>query len=99
MNKENIIKTLKKELPYLRSEYNIKKMGLFGSFVKGKQHKGSDIDIIVEFKKPLGIRFVDFAEHIESVLGKDVDVLTLEGIKSIRIKEIADNIKRSILYV
>ena len=59
----------------------------------------SDIDIVVEFEKPIGFKFFEFAEYIEKLLGRKVEILTSEGIKGIRIKEVAVEIKRSLLYV
>lgn len=43
---ENIIETLKKEEPYLKSRYFIKHIDLFGSYAKKQQHKGSDLDLV-----------------------------------------------------
>ena len=95
----NVIEKLKKELPYLRANFGIKKIGIFGSIAKGVQRPDSDIDIVVEFEKPLGFKFMDFAEYLEKILGNKVDILTSEGIKSIRIKKVASDIERSIIYV
>lgn len=97
--KEDIITILKKELPYLRNFFGVKRIGLFGSFAKGIQREDSDVDIVVEFEKPIGLKFIEMADHIEKILGKKVDILTPAGIKSIRIKKIAENIKKSIVYV
>ena len=99
LKKETIIQKIKEELPNLRKRFNIKKIGLFGSYSKGKQGEGSDIDIIVEFEKPVGLAFIDLIEYLEQKLGKKVDILTPEGINSIRIKEIAQGIRDSIIYV
>ena len=99
LTKEEIIKILRKELPYFRSNFGVEKIGLFGSFAKGIPTIESDVDIIVEFKKPIGLRFVDFAEHIENILGRKIDILTPEGLNSIRIKKVQEGIKRNIIYV
>jgi predicted nucleotidyltransferase len=63
------------------------------------QRKKSDIDLFIEFQRPIGLDFVDLTEHIEDVLGRKVDAITPEGIKGIRVKEIANSIKRGIIYV
>ena len=81
------------------SEYGVKKIGLFGSYAKGTPAKGSDIDILVEFEKPIGLKFIEFAEYLEGLLGTKVDILTPAGIKSIRIDKVAGNITESIVYV
>ncbi len=66
--KEEIVSTLKKELPYLRSLFGVKRIGLFGSFAKGIQREDSDVDIIVEFEKPIGLKFIELSDHIEKTL-------------------------------
>lgn len=99
MSKEDIVTILKKELPYLRNFFGVKRIGLFGSFAKGIQREDSDVDIVVEFEKPIGLKFIEMADHIEKILGKKVDILTPAGIKSIRIKQVAEDIKKSIVYV
>ena len=99
LNKEEAIEILKKELPYLKDKYGIKKIALFGSFAKEKQRNESDIDIIVEFERPIGLKFVELAEYVESILGRKVDILTPEGIKSIRVSSVSEDIIRSAIYV
>ena len=55
--------------------------------------------ILVEFEKPIGLKFMEFAEYIEGLLGTTVDILTPAGIESIRIDQVARNIKENIIYV
>ena len=90
---------LRKNSPYLRDNYGVKRIGLFGSFAKGIQREDSDIDILVEFEKTVGFKFIELAEYFEKLLGKKVDILTSEGIKSIRLKKVARDIERSVVYV
>ncbi len=99
LTQEKIMKILRKELPHLASEYGVKRVGLFGSYAKGIQQADSDIDILVEFERPIGLKFVEFGEYIEKLLGKKTDILTPAGVKSIRIKKIAEDIKKGIVYV
>ena len=70
LNKEKITEILKEKYPYLLSEYGVRKIGLFGSYAKGKQTEKSDIDIIAEFENPIGLKFMEFAEYLEELLGK-----------------------------
>jgi len=83
----------------LSSYYGVKRIALFGSFAKGEQRADSDIDILVEFKRPIGLKFMDFAEYIEKLMNRKVDILTPEGINGIRIKSVAENIERGLIYV
>ena len=96
---QKVINVLRREIPYLKENYGVKKIALFGSVVKGKYNKSSDIDIVVEFEKPIGLRFMDLAEYLEKKLGRKTDILTAEGVRSIRIKKVAQDIKRSMFYV
>jgi hypothetical protein len=96
---QKVINVLRRELPYLKENYGVKKIALFGSIAKNKHTKASDIDMVVEFIRPIGFRFMDLAEYLEKRLGRKIDILTADGIKSIRIKKVARDIKRSLLYV
>jgi len=99
LTRTEITRTLRENYPYLASEYGVKRIGLFGSYAKDTPTEASDIDIVVEFGHPIGFRFVEFVEYLESLLGKPVDVLTPAGIQGIRIDRIAKDIKESTVYV
>ena len=99
MSKEDIIRIIKSVLPILIDKFNVNTIALFGSFAKGAQTDTSDIDLVVEFKKPIGLKFIELGEYLEEILCRKVDLLTKDCIKSIRIKEIANSIERSLLYV
>ena len=79
--------------------YTVKKIGLFGSFAKDKQDKNSDIDLIVEFGNPDLDNFMNLVDYLENLFGRRVEVLTPIGVDTIRIKEVAEDIKRSVIYV
>lgn len=70
-------------------------LGLFGSVVRDDFSPSSDIDIIVEFNRPIGIEFVDLAEYIEQRLQKKVDLVSRKGVKDKYFKAI----EREIVYV
>ena len=99
MTREKVVGILRKELPYFISEYGVKRIGLFGSYAKGIQAEDSDIDILVEFERPIGLKFVDFGEYLERLLGRRVDILTPVGIEPIRVERVARYIKDSIVYL
>ncbi len=99
LTQKEIIGTLRRNFPFLRDNYGVKRMGLFGSFAKGIQREDSDIDILVEFEKPVGFKFIEFAEYIKKLLDKKVDILTPEGIKGIRLEKVAKDIEKSVVYV
>ena len=99
MTSEMVIKVLREEYPYLASEYGVKRLGVFGSHAKGLATEASDVDLVVEFTRPIGFKFIEFTEYLESLLGKNVDVLTPAGIQGIRIERIARSIQESVVYV
>lgn len=99
LTREEVIEMLREKLPYFVSQYGVKRIGLFGSYAKGTQAEDSDVDVVVEFERPIGLKFVEFGDYLEKMLGKKADILTPAGIESIRISRVADNIRDSIVYV
>lgn len=101
--KEKILETLRKEHPYLMEKYGVEKIAIFGSFSKDLQRKRSDIDVLVELERPLGLDFVELAYHLEDVLGRKVDLATFDcfknSFKNPRYKHIAEDIEKSLIYV
>ena len=99
LTKETVIEKLREDYSYLAIEYGVKRIGLFGSFAAGTADEASDIDVVVEFEQPVGYRFVELVDHLEHLLGRKVDVLTPIGIQGIRVRDVADEIEETILYV
>jgi len=62
----------------LRTEPNVRFALLFGSAARGDDHKGSDMDLIVEMRDSSPVRVIDLELKLEGLLGRRVDVLTLE---------------------
>jgi len=56
----------------------------------------SDVDIVVEFERPIGLKFMEFVTYMENLFGKKVDVLTKDGIKNIRVKNVSTEIEKNI---
>jgi predicted nucleotidyltransferase len=99
LTKQKIIELLQAQRTYLSAEYGVGRIGLFGSYAKESPKEGSDVDLLIEFKRPIGLRFVELVEYLEALLGHKVDVLTPGGIENIRIKRIAKDIAESVVYV
>ncbi len=96
---DEVIGKIKKQYPYLESEFGVKKIGLFGSVAKRTENKNSDIDLIVEFNRPIGLKFVLLADYMEKIFNRKVDILTKEGIRNIRVKNVSRDIEKDIIYV
>ena len=71
---------LRKHKPTLRTEFHVKEIYLFGSYTRGEQTAKSDIDILVEFEKPIGLKIVDLKDYLEAILGTKVDVVSKKAI-------------------
>ena len=94
--KEEILKILKDELPYLREKFNVKSIGLFGSYARDEQKDKSDVDILVEFSKPIGFfKFMELEEYLSKKLGVKVDLVTPDALKPM----IKPQVMREIVYV
>jgi len=64
------------------------KVGIFGSFARGDNKKGSDIDILVEFKEsPSLLTLIKLENDLSEILGVKVDLVTTGALKNKRIKK------------
>ena len=81
MSLSTIKNVLQGLMPELEAKYNVSALGLFGSVVREDYSANSDIDIIVDFSKPIGIDFIDLAELLEKHLDKKVDLVSRKGVK------------------
>ena len=81
----NSLSTIQKKLqeikPALVAKYGVNTIGLFGSVVRDDFTNESDIDIVVDFSKPIGIEFIDLAYELEAIFKRKVDLVSLDGIK------------------
>ena len=93
--KNEITRILKQHKNELIKEFNIKKIGLFGSCSRDEHHEGSDIDILVELDDPLGLRFVRLAYVLQELLNSKVDLVSKDAIKP----RLWQYIERDIVYV
>src|SRR3989338_11339949 len=74
LNSKEIIKRIEEKSREIK-KYDIKKIGLFGSFAKNKQHKKSDIDIIVNFEKETFDNYLDLLFLLERMFRKKIDLV------------------------
>jgi len=97
MSHINSIKDILQRLkPELNKKFNVRTIGLFGSIVRDDfSPTKSDVDIIVDFSKPIGIEFVDLAVYLEAQIKRKVDLVSKNGIKKSYFREI----EHEIVYV
>lgn len=81
----------------IRKKYGVVILGIFGSYARGEQDELSDIDILVELKKPIGLKFFELWDELENLLGIKVDLLTIKAVK--QKPKLWESIKKDIIYV
>jgi len=95
---DEIRRILKKHGSELKEKYGIKEIGVFGSYVRGEQKKGSDIDILVEFYPDTEmdlITFVELEEYLSDLLGIKVDLVMKSALKP----RIGKHILKEVVYI
>lgn len=82
VDNKHIISILQKAKPALQKSYGFTSLALFGSYSRNTAVRGkSDIDVMVEFSEPIGIRFIDLADELEEILKQKVDLVSRKAIK------------------
>ena len=73
---------LKDKKKYLKERFSVQSIGIFGSYVRNEAGKDSDIDILVEFNKPIDFfDFLDLEEYLSELLGVKVDLVEKQSLK------------------
>jgi predicted nucleotidyltransferase len=80
-DRAEIIRLLRQAKPELGRQFGVKHLAIFGSYARGDQREDSDVDIVVEVDPSIGLKFVDLAEAIESLLGVRAEVVSRRAIK------------------
>lgn len=65
---------------YLLKKYRVKRIGLFGSYIRNESSKRSDIDLIVDFEEKTFDNFIELAFELEKIFDRKIDLLTEKGI-------------------
>lgn len=77
----DILAVLRRERARLFAKYGLKSMAVFGSATRDDFRPDSDVDIMVEFERPIGIEFVSLADELETIVQRKVDLVTRGSIK------------------
>ncbi|MDO8672913.1 MAG: nucleotidyltransferase family protein [Dehalococcoidia bacterium] len=90
-----IIAILASNKPDIMQRFNVKRIGLFGSYARNEQGTASDVDILVDFDPSIGWDFVALAEATERLLGLPVHIVSRRAISPYHMK----GIRRDLVYV
>ena len=92
---KEIIDALRSERTFLKNEFGVINIGIFGSYVKGIQQDDSDIDFFVEFEKPSFDWAAGLQIYLEKKFNKKIE-LVRKGEKVNR--RFAERIKDNVIY-
>ncbi|MCX6053449.1 MAG: nucleotidyltransferase family protein [Chloroflexi bacterium] len=74
----------------------VQSLDVFGSLARGEETSSSDIDILVEFYRPVGLfEFIRLKLYLEELTGKQVDLVTRDALRP----AMRDEILREAVYV
>ncbi|MCD6569481.1 MAG: nucleotidyltransferase family protein [Deltaproteobacteria bacterium] len=91
-----IVKILRLHHIDVREKFKVKEIGVFGSYVRGEQRQGSDIDILVEFENGYKTfdNYMELKFFLEEILNSKVDLVIKTTIRD----EIKQNILSEVTY-
>jgi predicted nucleotidyltransferase len=96
MKKDEIINTLKKDKQFLKDNYGVVTIALFGSYAKGMENRDSDVDFMVEFKEPSYSLLMGLYSYLEDRLNSKIEIVRKGPHLSDRF---LNNIKNDLIYV
>jgi len=95
LSAKEIESKLKQLKPELANQFNVSKIGYFGSYAAETQTADSDLDLIVEFSQPMGWNFFTLQKFLEQALGLRIDLITNNSLK----ERIKDSILTKVRYI
>lgn len=83
--KSPLIGRLAKAAPAIRSQFGVKRIGIFGSFARGEQTAASDVDVLVEFAEGYATfrNFMGLCQYLESLFHRKVDLLVESSLSNL----------------
>lgn len=94
LDKEDIKKILLARKTEIKT-YGVKRIGIFGSFVRGEQHPESDLDFMVEYlpgQKNFD-NFMNLAFLLEDTFQRKIDLITPESISQYIYPQVLEEIE------
>lgn len=81
LRRDEVIRRLRSQAVLL-SRYGVRSLRLFGSLARDEAREGSDIDLLVEFDRPVGLfHLLRLQEELEQALGATVDLVMPSGLR------------------
>ena len=97
-NKQELINEIKKIKSELETKFDVKEIGIFGSYASGEQNEDSDLDVLVELKNDSKLSLLGlciFENWLSEVLGVKVDLVLKSTLKP----QIGKRILKEVIYL
>jgi len=90
-----MISEIKKAALPILTAYGVRRAAVFGSFARGEETANSDVDLLIELPRPIGLLpFVGLKLELEDALHRSVDLVEYEALDSrLKTRIVADQIK------
>lgn len=94
LSRDLVLTTLKNHQPEL-AKFGVERIALFGSVVRNEATQESDVDLLVEFNRPIGLfEYIELQMHLEALLKCPVDLVTPDALR----EEMRDEILSETVY-
>lgn len=92
----NAIEILKKHESTIKEKFHVRRIGIFGSFARGEEKEGSDIDVLVDFEEGSKTfdNFMELKFFLEDLFNRKVDLVTFDALRP----QLKDDILRELVY-
>jgi hypothetical protein len=80
LTKEVVLREIEKSAEIIKS-YGVRRMGVFGSVVRGRAGEESDLDLVVEFSEKTFDNYFGLKFFLEDLFGRKVDLVIAEAVK------------------
>jgi uncharacterized protein len=95
MNREFLFSVLREQQEELKKR-GVKSLAVFGSVARGDFNELSDLDLLVEFERPVGLfEFIRLKMYLEQMTGRGVDLVTPDAVR----QEMCERILGDAIYV
>lgn len=80
MTREEILKRLEDHRDAIRG-FEVRRLGIFGSYARGEENVASDMDFLVEFERSTFDNYFDLKFFLEDLFSCNVDLVIKDTIK------------------
>ncbi len=93
---DEILRIIQEHKHTLHQQFGVSRIGIFGSYARSESTDISDVDIFVDFERPIGWEIVDLQHYLENILNLKVDLVTAGALR--RKKLLWQSIREDLVY-